>query len=86
MSAIAPANSIGNTHSSASTTATEITIRQNIRSPRLQRPYYNRILSRTIGKIASGCTYNPDKEGPQWTKRQGKQLPHYSSPAAVCGS
>jgi hypothetical protein len=49
ISAIAPANSIGNTHSNASTTATEITIRQNITSPLITvlqqypEPYNNKI-------------------------------------------
>jgi hypothetical protein len=62
ITAIAPANSIGKTHSSASTTATEITIRQNISSPltaKLQQypePYNSeKITSKcdAIGKNAS---------------------------------
>jgi hypothetical protein len=39
ISAIAAANSIGNTQSSASTTATEITIRQNIRLTTITAPH-----------------------------------------------
>jgi hypothetical protein len=80
ISATAPANSIGSTHSNASTTATEITIRQNISSlltPILQQypePYNSKRLPENVVQMEerSGEVAPHNKESPQRAKRQGR--------------